>query len=79
MGQGDDTWDEVILTIAEIKKGDTLILQDGRRVKIFCVSEGVVDLSPDRMVPPIQIDDLKPVPGEKNVWRLVRISSTDNV
>lgn len=64
------------LEAAHPKAGDTLILRDGRRVKVFAFAEGVVDISPDRFDPPIQPGHLAPT-AEPNTWELVGISSSD--
>jgi hypothetical protein len=57
--------------------GHTLIMVDGSRIRIENVSEAMVDISPNRMVAPIPIQHLEPVPGEKDVWKLVGLSSTE--
>lgn len=52
------------------KAGDALILVDGEtRALIEEVAKQMVGLS--RMVEPIPVARLAPVPGQSNVWRLV--------
>jgi hypothetical protein len=60
------------------KVGDTLIMLDGSRKRIFLVTEYMVDISPERDYPPIPIEHLAPAPnGEPNTWVLVGIRNTD--
>lgn len=59
------------------KAGDTIIVADGRRLKVFAFAEAWVDISPDRFDPPIQPQHLAPT-GAPNTWELVGISSSDH-
>lgn len=58
------------------KAEDTFYWPSGNRGKIYNVSEGVVDISPDRNVTPIQMEQFAPHPnGAPNTWIVVGLRS----
>jgi|SRR5947209_19420447 len=58
------------------KAGDTFYSRNGDQGKIYKVSEGVVDISPDKNVTPIPLIHFAPHPnGAPNTWILVGLRS----
>ncbi len=59
------------------KTGDTYFDRNGKRGTVYQVSEGVVDVSPDRDVTPIPLEHFAPHPnGDPDTWILVGLSHT---